>query len=165
MATLLKASTTGGALVLALLATACTGASSGGDPSLEGKVANARIWPSEASMFVRAAAEPRRCIQTANTFFVVNDDQSIVFMNDGRFYLNRLQSRCEGVLIDGFTRGAGFGRQQICSGMAITLDDQFGGNPNAQCHLGSFESLEVVGPDETGEKIVLNEGETLRRPR
>ncbi|QIQ87853.1 hypothetical protein [Erythrobacter sp.] len=154
----------GAAFALVAFLTGCMSGSQGA-PSIEGKVANARIWPDESSVFVRAEAEPRRCLQTANTFYVVNDEESIVFMNDGQFYLNRLQLPCEGVLVSGFTQSAGFGREQICSGMAITLQDRFGGNPNAQCHLGAFEPLELAGPGKAGERIVVNEGETIRRPR
>ncbi|KPP94350.1 hypothetical protein [Erythrobacter sp. HL-111] len=159
-----KAATTGGALAIALLPLGCVSAPAG-DRAIESKVSNARIWPRAATVFVRAEGEPRRCLQTANTFFVVNDENSVVFMNDGRFFINRLQLPCEGVLINGFTQSAGFGRSQICSGMSVTLQDEFGGNPNALCHLGSFEPLELADTGADGEKIVLNEGETIRRPR
>lgn len=160
------------ALTLAFLAAACTSHASGDPPlattattGLEAKIANDRLWPDEASVFVRGEGDPESCLQTADTFYVVNDEESLIFTNDGRFYLNRLQGSCDNVLISGFTEAADFGRRQVCSGMSVTLPDRFGGFPNAQCHLGPFEPLELAGPGEAGERIVLNEGETRRRPR
>jgi hypothetical protein len=152
------------AFAFALCLTGCASGAPGGS-ALENDIANSRIWPKAASVFVPAGEEPRRCLQTADTFFVVNDELSIIFMNDGRFYLNRLELRCNDVLISGFTQAAGFGREQICSGTAITLRDRFGGFPNAQCHLGAFEPLELAKADTSDDAIVLNEGETIRRPR
>jgi hypothetical protein len=160
------------AFTLALLAAACTRDAPGGQQftttgstGLEARIANARLWPAEASVFVRVTSEPKSCLQTADTFYVVNDEESIIFTNDGRFYLNRLQRPCDNVLISGFTEAAGFGREQVCSGMSVTLRDRFGGFSNAQCHLGAFEPLELAEPGDTGERIVLNEGEAIRRPR
>ncbi|NBC88839.1 MAG: hypothetical protein GVX90_05010 [Alphaproteobacteria bacterium] len=160
------------AFTLTLLAAACTSDAPGDPPlattgktGLEAKIANARLWPAEASVFVRGEGDPQSCLQTADTFYVVNDEDSIVFTNDGRFYLNRLQQACDDVLISGFTEAAGFGRRQVCSGMSVTLPDKFGGFPNAQCHLGPFEPLTLAAPGEAGERIVVNEGETIRRPR
>ncbi|MEQ8410019.1 MAG: hypothetical protein RIC51_01975 [Erythrobacter sp.] len=160
---------TGVALALTALATGCTSVAPSGSSqpvaALEERIDNSRLWPKEASVFVRGEGEPKSCLQTADTVFVVNDEDSLMFMNDGRFYLNRLQSACDNVLVSGFTQPAGFGRRQVCSGMSVTLPDKFGGFPNAQCHLGAFEPLELAEPGDTGERIVLNAGETIRRPR
>jgi hypothetical protein len=157
------------AIVLAAFASSCA-TSQKDRASLEAEVLNSRIWPMEASRFVKAGETSRRCIQTSDTVFVVNDENSIIFMDDGQFYYNRLQRPCNDVLISGFTQAITFNRNQICSGTAITLADKFGGFANAQCHLGEFQPIELVDDSAIGkatgvDTIVLNEGQVRRRPR
>jgi len=133
-----------GFLALTLLLANCASPSqnTGG---IQGQVANARFWPKEASAFARTTDEQKQCIQTANTFFLVNDETKIVFMNDGQFYLNELKRPCIGARISGVTQPvsgspglSSYGRRQICAGSVLTVSDRPGANPNAQCHLGDF---------------------------
>ena len=130
---------------------------------IEGKVLNQRFWPEEATRFVRTGGPARSCIVTADTVFVVNNENSLVFMNDGEFYYNELQSSCDGVQINGMTMSAGNSRRQLCSGISLTLPDRAGGNPNALCHLGKFEPVRLVGAGDD-DATILNQGQTIRRP-
>lgn len=154
---------------VAALASCTTDASSPAAQSaqasaVEQRVFNDRLWPDEASRFVRTGAKAKTCLETQDTVLVVNDEESFIFMNDGDFYLNRLQWSCNNVLINGATIPAGFGRHQICKGVSVTLPDRFGGNPNAQCFLGAFEPIRIAKASEA-DAITVNEGQTKRRPR
>ena len=163
MVTPLKTLLAGSALGLSLILASCTTASTP-QAALEAKVLNSLIWPEEATRFVRTGDEPKLCLETVDTVFIVNDEDSMVFMNDGSFYYNRLQLPCNNVLITGATVPAGFGKRQICAGNSVTLPDRFRGFSNAQCHLGAFEPIRVAAADETG-AITINEGVDTRVPR
>ena len=163
MVTPLKTVLASSALSLSVLLASCTTASSP-ETALESKVVNSLIWPEEATRFLRTGDEPRLCLETIDTVFIVNDENSMVFMNDGAFYYNRLQLPCNNVLITGATVPAGFGQSQICAGNSVTLPDRFRGFSNAQCHLGSFEPIRIADADETG-AITINEGVEKRIPR
>ncbi|MEL6738203.1 MAG: hypothetical protein AAFO28_04710 [Pseudomonadota bacterium] len=163
MVTPLKTALAGSALGLSLILASCTTASTP-QAALEAKVLNSLIWPEEATRFVRTGDEPKLCLETVDTVFIVNDEDSMVFMNDGSFYYNRLQLPCNNVLITGATVPAGFGQSQICAGNSVTLPDRFRGFSNAQCHLGSFEPIRVADAGET-DAITVNEGVEKRIPR
>ncbi|MEM7687871.1 MAG: hypothetical protein AAF291_02520 [Pseudomonadota bacterium] len=154
------------ALGLALGLTACAANTAPPAPQsvVERKVVNERLWPAEASRFVSTGQQAKTCLETQDTVLVVNDEESFIFMNDGDFYLNRLQWKCNNVLINGARVQAAFGRRQICEGISVTLPDRFGGNPNAQCFLGEFEPIRIAQAGEP-DAITVNEGQTIRRPR
>ena len=163
MVTPLKTVFAGGALGLSALLASCTTASTP-ETALESKVLNSLIWPDEATRFVRTGEEPKLCLETDDTVFIVNDENSMVFMNDGAFYYNRLQLPCNNVLITGATLPAGFGKRQICAGNSVTLADRFRGFSNAQCHLGGFEPIRIAEAGES-DAITINEGVDTRIPR
>jgi hypothetical protein len=94
--------------------------------------------------FERTNDTPPSCLPTADLVYVVNDQHTVVFMTDGKFYYNKLQWKCPGVPITGQTMNGHFGRSQICEGVTVTLGDRIGGSPGAQCTLGKFEPVRLV---------------------
>jgi len=166
-----KAARNIGLLAVPLLIVGCIGNSgpqSAGTSNLESKIFNARFWPKEASRLVRTGEPAKECVDTGGLVFVVNNEDSLIFMNDGKFYINELQWSCSNVLVSGAVLDAGFGRRQLCEGVSVTLQDRFGGFDNAQCYLGKFTPLRLATQADaqqsnTGETIVLNEGQDIRR--
>lgn len=122
--------------------------------NIESDVLNQRSWPRSAMTFERTNETPPSCLPTADLVYVVNDQHTVVFMTDGKFYYNQLQRKCPGVPITGQTMNGGFGRSQICEGVTVTLGNRIGGSPGSLCTLGKFEPVRLVtdGQSEAAER-------------